>query len=100
MIGTTIATWLLVIHLSSPTQPMEAYQWDGRYSAPTAEECERHAKNAWAKYNMHYEGTMTPWMQTFTTTCSASTAHHEYKWFVKCDQLNNCTTDKYKGPKH
>lgn len=99
MIG-SMATWLLVIHLSSPTQPYEAYQWDGIYTSSTAEECERHAKNAWAKYNNHYKGTMSTWMQTFTTTCSATTSHNEYKWFIKCDQFNSCSTEKYKGLKY
>lgn len=100
MISSTLLPWLLVVRLQSPLQPQEEAQWNMRYSSATAEQCEAFAKNIWVKYNLRYQGTMTPWMQTFTTTCSAETRRKEYRWFIKCDQLNNCTTTKYVGDKH
>ena len=100
MVGTVMATWLLVVKLNSPTQPQEAQLWNMNYRNASAESCEALAKTIWHKYNIRYGETMTPWMQTFTTTCSASEHKTEYVWFIKCDQLDNCTTQKYTGPKH
>jgi hypothetical protein len=99
MLGATAGAWMLIVLLQSPNYPQEAQKWDMRYHTDTAERCEAFAKQKWVAYNSHYAGTMTPWMQTFTTTCSADSHHHEYRWFIKCDNLNNCTTDKYKGVK-
>ncbi len=97
MIGTTMAAWMLVVQLHSPAQPQEEQFWDMRYSNHTPEQCQDKARTMWIKYNLRYANTMTPWMQTFTTTCEATTAKHEYRWFIVCDQLDNCTTRKYKG---
>jgi hypothetical protein len=97
MLGATSGAWMLIVLLQSPSQPKEAHQWNMRYKADTAEQCEVYAKQTWVRYNQHYAGMMTPWMQTFTTTCSAESHHHEYRWFIKCDQYNNCDTHKYKG---
>lgn len=98
MIGIKMATWLLVVQLHSPTQPMEEQLWNMRYTKiPTAEYCENMAKEIWAKYHARYAQTMTPWFQSFDTTCSATTPHEEYTWFIKCDQYQNCETRKYEG---
>ena len=96
MITTTLATWLLVVQLQNPNQPQEERIWNMRYSNNTAEQCEERAKRIWGKYNDRYSSTMTPWMQEFTTTCHATTAHHNYIWFIKCDQYDNCETKKLK----
>ena len=100
MLASTVIGWYLVVHLQSPNQPYEAAQWNKRYgSFISGEQCEDYAKQQWLKYNIRYAETMTPWMQTFTTDCYAQSHHHAYKWFTKCDQFNNCTTRKYKGPR-
>lgn len=100
MITSTLLPWLLVVRLQSPLHPEEEAQWYKRYSSPTAEQCEAFAKSIWVKYNLRYQGTMATQTQIFTTTCSAETKRREYRWFIKCDQLNNCTTTKYEGDKH
>jgi hypothetical protein len=93
-----IVSWYLAVVLQSPLDPTAATQWNMTYGPyTTPEPCEQYAVNVWRKYNERYNGTMTPWTQTFTTTCSSSTHHHEYKWFIQCDQFNNCNTRKYKG---
>lgn len=97
---TTMATWLLLVQLHAPLNPSAEAQWDMRYSQfETPEHCEVYAKEQWAKYNAYYAGSADIWMQTFNTTCSASTKTHDYKWFIQCDKLNNCSTIKYKGPR-
>lgn len=100
MLGATAGAWMLIVLLQSPNYPEEAHQWNMRYKTDTAEQCESLAHKVWERYNIRYNETMTPWMQTFTTTCSAESHHSEYRWSIKCDQLNDCTTQKYKGPKH
>ena len=100
MISSIVLPWLLVVKLQSPLQPQEEAQWNMRYSSVSPERCEEYAKNMWFKYNLRYQGTSIPLNQLFTTTCSAATKKNEYKWFIKCDPMNNCETRKYMGPRH
>ena len=96
MLATTMATWMLVVQLTNPLQPDESLFWNRRYSTASAEQCEDFARTTWVKYHMYYKGTFSPWAQTFSTTCHASTAHHHYMWTIKCDANDNCETKKLK----
>lgn len=96
MLSATMATWLLVAKLQSPFNPSEAIQWDRIYSSSNPEECEIKARSIWLGFYEHY-GYKNDEHRTLTTTCQASTAHHDYKWFVTCDNVGNCKTEKYKG---
>jgi hypothetical protein len=90
-----MATWILVVKLQSPIHQQETQQWDRRYTAQTAEECEQLAYSNWRSYYIAYP-TQELWERTLTTTCSATSAHHEYKWFITCDKTGGCRTDKIK----
>ena len=100
MIATTaaMATWVLMVRLTSSVYPEEHRQWDQNYSQiATPQECETLAKNWWQQFYVHYGQNPEQSHLNFHTECAASAHGTNWRWTVNCNNTMSCTTIKYEG---
>lgn len=95
----TMATWVLMVRLTSPVYPEEHRAWDQNYgSIATPQECETWAKTHWQKFYNQYGKKPEQWQLKLWTQCLADAHGTKWRWTVTCDSSMNCKTAQYKGP--